>query len=34
MKHDSAHHERDPGQVDGGGQLLQHDDADDGRGRR
>jgi hypothetical protein len=34
MKHDPGHHERDPGKVDEGGQLLQDDDADDGRRRR
>jgi hypothetical protein len=34
MKHDPGHYERDAGEVEERGQLLQHDDADDGRGRR
>ena len=34
MKHDPGHHERDAGKVDERRQLLQHDDADDGRRRR
>ena len=31
MKHDPGHHQRDPGEIDERRQLLQHDDADDGR---
>ena len=34
MKRDPGHHERDAGEIDEGRQLLQDDDADDGRRRR